>query len=63
MIRKELHTVRRPFFDCTSYQRPAPQPSTPVVDETLHLHAELTRPLPSQTIRYNAVKVALKLAA
>lgn len=62
MVRKELHTVRRPFFDCTSYRRPAPL-VTPSINETLHLHAELTRPLPSQTIRYSGVKVALKLAA
>ena len=45
MIRKELHTVRRPFFDCTSYRRPTAQTSTPLVDESLHLHAELTRVL------------------
>ena len=62
MIRKELHTVRRPYFDCTSYRRVMPS-VTPAIDETLHLHAELTRPLPSQPIRYSGIKVALKLAA
>lgn len=62
MIRKELHTVRRPFFDCTSYRRPAPA-VTSAADEALHLHAELTRPLPAHAVRYSGIKVALKLAA
>lgn len=61
MVRRELHSVRRPFFDCTSYRRPVAV--TPPADETLHLHAELTRPLPKQAISYNGIKVALKLTA
>lgn len=60
MVRQELHTVRRPFLDCTSYRRTA---AAPVVNEALHLHAELTRQLPKPAIRYSDVKVAAKLNA
>ena len=59
MIRRELHTVRRPIYDCTTYRRPAAEPAP-----TLHVHAELTRPaLPRPSIHYNDIKVALRLAA
>ena len=63
MVRKELHAVRRPFFDCTSYRRPVAETVPPVQDTSLHLHGEMTRPLPKQTIRYSGIKVALNLAA
>lgn len=63
MVRKELHAVRRPFFDCTSYRRPLADTSLPAQDEALHLHAEMTRPLPKPTMRYSGIKVALNLAA
>ena len=62
MIRPELHTVRRPFFDCTSIKKA----SSHVVHapaEPLHMHAEVTRPLPTAVVRYNEIKVALRLAA
>ena len=63
MVRKELHAVARPFFDCTSYRRPLHDVTGHVVDSDLHLHAELTRPLPKPAAGYGSVKVALKLAA
>ena len=61
MVRQELHTVRRPFLDCTSFRRPVP--AAPAINEALHLHAELTRELPKPSIRYSGVKVAARLSA
>ncbi len=62
MIRSELHHVRRPFFDCTGARR-LPQHAMSVPSDDLHLHAEITRPLPRQTIRYSDIRVALRLMA
>ena len=62
MIRPELHRIKRPFFDATSYQPSAVAEPT-ARSLPLHLHAEMNRPLPVASLRYSDIKVALRLAA
>ena len=63
MIRPELHTVRRPVFDCTSIRSARVQQSASPSLDSMHLHAHLSKALPCNKVSYNDIKVSLRLAA